>query len=214
MKIRFQHTGRLIASFMRTIVGTLTIEIEDRSHLMTAKNRPGLIWTFWHNRMFLIPYLHQSWLPDRPGCILSSPSGDGQIIADVCSDFGLKPVRGSSSRKGLSALMTLADLMRNGYDSGITPDGPRGPCYHLNPGPLKLAQLTGALILPIHVQYDRPFRFKSTWDQFLVPRPFSKVRIILDEVWAVERRVTEAAFEEQRRRIEEVMRREAVDYQR
>ena len=196
---------------MRGIGETLTFEIVDNAKILRSKIRPPLVWTFWHNRMFLIPYLHELWLPDVPGCILSSPSGDGQIIADVCEEFRLKPVRGSSSRKGMAALINLADLVKQGYDVGITPDGPRGPCYHLNPGPLKLAQLTGAYIMPISVHYDRPWTFK-TWDKFQLPRPFSKVRIILGETMPVPRRLTDEEFELKRQEVEQIMRADALGY--
>lgn len=197
---------------MRGIASTLHYEVIDHAGILRSVIRPPLVWAFWHNRMFLIPYVHQLWLPDVPGCILSSPSGDGQIIADVCAEFDLEAVRGSSSRKGMSALMALADRVKRGYDVGITPDGPRGPCYHLNPGPLKLAQLTGARLMPVDVQYDRPWKFKSTWDRFQVPRPFSKVRIVLNEPRAVARRLSEEEFEAERVRVEAVMRAGAVDF--
>ncbi|MDB6073005.1 MAG: hypothetical protein JWO89_645 [Verrucomicrobiaceae bacterium] len=196
---------------MRGIAETLTFEVIDNAEILRSKIRSPLIWTFWHNRMFIMPYVHQLWLPHVPGCILSSPSGDGKIIADVCAEFGFKPVRGSSSRKGMAALITLADLVKEGYDVGITPDGPRGPCYHLNPGPLKLSQLTGARIIPIGVQYDRPWTFK-TWDKFQLPRPFSKVRIILNQPMPIPRRLTEEDFELKRQEVEQVMRADALSF--
>jgi Kdo2-lipid IVA 3' secondary acyltransferase len=211
VKIRFQHTGKAISWLMRGIAETLTYEVVDHACILRSKIRPPLIWTFWHNRMFLIPYLHQLWLPDVPGCILSSPSGDGQIIADVCAEFHLEAVRGSSSRKGMSALISLAEKVKNGYDVGITPDGPRGPCYRLNPGPLKLAQLTGALIMPVDVQYEKPWQFK-TWDRFELPKPFSRVRIVLNTPMPIERRLDETQFEQRRLEVEAVMRAGALDY--
>ena len=196
---------------MRGIAETLTFEVIDNARILRSKIRPPLVWTFWHNRMFLIPYVHQLWLPDVPGCILSSPSGDGQIIADVCAEFRLEAVRGSSSRKGMSALMSLAELVKKGYDVGITPDGPRGPCYRLNPGPLKLAQLTGAHIMPITVQYERAIRFK-TWDRFQLPLPFSKVRLILGETMPIPRRMSEEDFEAKRLEIEQIMQAGALTF--
>lgn len=210
-RIRFQHTGKVASWLIRGIAETLTYEVIDHARILRSKIRPPLIWTFWHNRMFLIPYLHQLWLPDVPGCILSSPSGDGQIIADVCAEFKLEAVRGSSSRKGTSALIALAEKVKAGYDVGITPDGPRGPCYSLNPGPLKLAQLTGALIMPIDVQYESPWTF-STWDRFELPKPFSRVRIILNEPMQIERRLNEEQFEQRRQEVEAVMRAGAQDW--
>lgn len=210
-RIRFKHTGKVASWLIRGIASTLTYEVVDHAEILRAKIRPPLIWTFWHNRLFLIPYVHQRWLPDMPGCILSSPSGDGQIIADMCAEFGFEAARGSSSRKGTSALITMAEKIKAGCDLGITPDGPRGPRYHLHAGPLKVAQLTGALIMPVDVQYESAWKFK-TWDQFQVPKPFSRVRIVLNKPMQIERRLDEAAFEQRRQEIEQVMRRGATDW--
>jgi lysophospholipid acyltransferase (LPLAT)-like uncharacterized protein len=101
--------------------------------------------------------------------------------------------------------------VKAGYDVGITPDGPRGPCYRLNPGPLKLAQLTGALIMPIHVQYDDPWEFK-TWDRFQLPKPFSEARIILDQPVEIPRKLDETAFEQMRLDIEQTMQAGALGF--
>ena len=58
----------------------------------------------------------------------------------------------------------------------ITPDGPRGPVYELGPGIIFLAQKTGAAVLPINMEFSRCWRIES-WDRFIVPRPFAKVRV-------------------------------------
>ena len=141
-----------------------------------------------------------------PGGILASPSADGQIIADFCSEFGLMPVRGSSSRpmQGMSALIYMAEKIREGYGIGITPDGPRGPRHVMQPGIIKLAQLTGALVVPLHVRYSRAIHF-PTWDRFMLPLPFSTVKVIYDAPHVVPRRMTEDEFEHHRASIERVM---------
>jgi hypothetical protein len=212
-RIRFKHTGLVLSWLLRGIGKSLHYEIVDRANVVHAQPREALIWVFWHNRMFLIPFIHQHWFPHVPGCILSSPSGDGQIIADVCEQFDLEAARGSSSKpeKGMSALIKLAEKVKAGYDVGITPDGPRGPCYNLNPGPLKLAQLTSARIMPVHVQYENWWEFK-TWDRFQVPKPFSKARIVFEEPVSIPRRMSEEEFEAQRLAIEAKLRAGAVGF--
>ncbi len=206
-RIRFKHTGLVISWFLRGIASTLRFEIVDDADVIHSRPREPLIWVFWHNRMFTIPYIHLHWFPHQPGCILSSASGDGQIIADVCAQFDLEAARGSSSKpeKGMSALIKLAEKVKAGYDVGITPDGPRGPCYALNPGPLKLAQLTGAGIMPVNIHYTKCWQF-NTWDRFMVPRPWSTVRMHFQRPVIVPRKMDEAAFEVMRREIEERLR--------
>jgi Kdo2-lipid IVA 3' secondary acyltransferase len=204
-KIRIRNLGKVVAWLIRAIGSTLRFEVEDRAGAFVT-GRPGWIWAFWHNRMFVIPYIHDRWFAHIPGAILSSPSGDGQIIADACAEFGFEAARGSSSKpqKGLGALILLAEKVKEGRDVGITPDGPRGPCYELQPGLLKLAQLTGGAIVPVRVEYSRALRFK-TWDAFLLPLPFSRVKVIFEPLVTVPRRLDEAAFEEQRLALQTVL---------
>jgi hypothetical protein len=204
-KIRIQSAGKILAWLMRGIGATLRFEIEDRAGAFGGF-RDGFIWAFWHNRMFLVPWFHDRWFGHVPGTILTSPSGDGQIIADVCAEFGIEAERGSSSRpqQGMSALIALAEKVREHYDIGITPDGPRGPKYTIQPGIIKLAQLTGGRIMPVHIHYSRAIRFK-TWDEFLLPMPFAKVTMIFDAPITVPRRMTEAEFESHRQKLEAIL---------
>lgn len=204
-KIRIKNLGRIMAWLIRGIGMTLRFEVEDRAGAFSMQ-RTGWIWAFWHNRMFVIPYVHERWFAHIPGAILSSPSGDGQIIADACAQFGFEAARGSSSKpqKGLSALIMLAEKVHEGRDVGITPDGPRGPLYQIQPGIIKLAQLTAGTVVPVRVLYSCAIRFK-TWDQFLLPLPFSKVKVIFEPTMTVPRRMTEAEFEQARANLQEVL---------
>ena len=180
MKIRFQHTGKVLAWLIRGLAKTLTYEVIDHACILHSEVRPPVIWTFWHNRMFLMPYVHQLWLPHVHGCILSSPSGDGQVIADVCAEFGFKPVRGSSSRQGMSALITLAEMMKQGYDVGITPDGPRGPRRVAAAGVAQLAAVSGVALLPCAAQTSRR-RIMRSWDRMVIPLPFGRGVVVCGE---------------------------------
>ena len=202
MRIRIdgRKLGRLAAALIRVIGWTLRMQIDDRGGVLNRDYKQTMIWTFWHNRMFVVPLLRVC-APHRTGAVLTSASNDGAIIAEVMTRFGLKSVRGSSSRRGATALLALAGTLEAGDDVAVTPDGPRGPRYQLGPGVVFLAQQTGAGILPIHVEYSRAVRLKS-WDRFMIPLPFSKVRVICDDLIFV---APEADIEAERARIEQLM---------
>ena len=210
-KIRIKSAGKILSWLVRALVFTLKFDVEDRAKTF-GRLHGGHIWTFWHNRMLLVPWIHEEWFDHVKGAILASPSADGQIIADLCEQFGIVSVRGSSSNpmKGMSALIELAGHIRADHDVGITPDGPRGPCYVMQPGVIKLAQLTGARIMPLHINYQRAIRF-PTWDRFMLPLPFSKVTVTFDKSYTVPRRMTDEEFEEQRLMIERIMVEGVVD---
>ena len=138
----------------------------------------------------------------RPGVtVLTSPSRDGEIIAQVAHRFGMSAARGSSSRKGSQALLELIRRVESGGDIAITPDGPRGPRYKLGPGAVLLAQTTGAVLAPVHATYSRCLRMK-TWDGFIIPLPFSTVSVTVDEMIPVPRELTKEEFEALRLRLE------------
>lgn len=184
MKIRGdpEKIGRLASGLIRMIGRTLDITVEDRARVTDPDFKQPMIWAFWHNRMFVVPLLWRGHAAHRNGAVLTSASRDGAIVAGVMKGFGLtKAVRGSTSRRGAAALRELAATLECGNDVAMAPDGPRGPCYKAGAGVVFLARQTGAAVLPIRVEYSRAWRLKS-WDRFMIPRPFTRVRVIFDEL--------------------------------
>jgi lysophospholipid acyltransferase (LPLAT)-like uncharacterized protein len=105
---------------------------------------------------------------------------------------------------GASALLELSEILASGRDVLLTPDGPRGPVYELGPGVIFLAQKTGAPVVPVNMEYSSCWRVKS-WDRFIIPRPFSKVRVILGQPHQVRSTSTDQEFEAERLRLQNAM---------
>jgi hypothetical protein len=135
---------------------------------------------------------------------LISASRDGELLADAIKRFGFDVVRGSSSRLGASAILQLEGVLASGRDVVITPDGPRGPAYELGPGIVFLAQKSGAAVVPINMEYSSCWRIKS-WDRFIVPRPFARVRVIIGAPYRVRSTSTDDEFEAERLRLQNAM---------
>lgn len=179
---RERFLAALAAWVARLLFRTLRLRLIDHAGFITSEDVRPVIITFWHNRIpavalsFLRKYHHRM---RRGVVVLTSPSKDGEILSGVMARLGMGSVRGSSSRRGSTALRELSLKLAEGYDLAITPDGPRGPMYCLGPGVIFLAQKTGAPILPVHARYHHALRLK-TWDSFPIPFPFSRVDIILD----------------------------------
>ena len=170
-------TGFLIGSFIRLLTKTLRVRITDDSHLLSNPPGQGLIWMFWHNRMLIVPALYTRYTRKfRHAAVLTSASRDGAMLAAVMRQFGLSAVRGSSSRRGAQAMMECRRLLKQNYYIGITPDGPRGPLYNMQPGVIQLARLCAVPVVPISIEYEKAWRLKS-WDKFFIPKPFSVVRV-------------------------------------
>jgi lysophospholipid acyltransferase (LPLAT)-like uncharacterized protein len=147
---------------------------EDRANYM-KKDQPVAI-VLWHNRLFLAAEIVRRFRQGRPAYALVSASQDGAWLTAFFSLAGMRTVRGSSSRLGREAATALVEMLRAGHDVGITPDGPRGPCYDLKPGSVIVARRTRAPVLLVGGEFTSAWRLGS-WDRFFVPKPFSRVRM-------------------------------------
>jgi len=207
LKIKGRPARWLIAfgfRLLRVWAGTLRYEIDDRSNLLTDAKGESYVGALWHNRLLLIAHVLQKFAPHRPGAGLISASRDGDLIAPLIERFGFQVVRGSSSRMGASATLELAGVLDAGRDVLITPDGPRGPAYELGPGIVFLAQKSGAPIQPINLEFSSCWRVNS-WDRFILPRPFSRVRVIFGALHRVKPTGTPEEFEAERKRLQDAM---------
>jgi lysophospholipid acyltransferase (LPLAT)-like uncharacterized protein len=196
---------RLIAGLaylmIRVLGATIRCRFEDQSGLSGDQADQPVIWVFWHNRVLMLPFVQTKFRPDRIGNVLTSQSNDGEIIAGIAQRFGHGAVRGSSNKRPAAALREMVRTLANGTDMVITPDGPRGPRYELQPGTIKLAQLSQCPIMIAHLRFDRAWKLK-TWDGFLVPKPFTRVTFVLSPLRHVPRELDQDAFEKTRADLE------------
>ena len=207
MKITGWRARWLIAVGFRLLqiwARTLRYEIDDRLGVVGKPINENYIAALWHNRLLLISYVLKRFTPHRPGAGLISASRDGDLVTDLTERFGFDVVRGSSSRLGASAILELTAVLASGRDVLITPDGPRGPAYDLGPGIIFLAQKSGAAVVPINMEYSAYWRVKS-WDKFILPRPFSNVRVIFGPPHHVKSTRTPDEFEAERLRLQNAM---------
>ena len=183
---------------------TLRFKVVDRAGVVHQPVTNNFIGCLWHNRLLVLPYILKRFTPARHGAALISASRDGDLLTDAIQRFGFDVVRGSSSRMGSTALLQLSQVLAGGGDVVITPDGPRGPVYELGPGPVFLAQKTGAPVLPINLEYSSCWRFNS-WDRFILPRPFSQVRVTFADPLRIPPTTTPEEFEAERLHLQECM---------
>ena len=170
---------------IRMVSPTLRWRIHDPEKIADQIVDFPVIFCIWHNRLALaLPIWHRfrrSRKPSAKLAAISSASKDGAIVAGVLERFGAQPVRGSSSRRGVNAMIEMVKWGKKGYDLAVTPDGPRGPKYSVQPGIVSLAQMTGFPVLPISYSLSRKITLRS-WDNFQIPLPFSRCDVYCDEL--------------------------------
>jgi lysophospholipid acyltransferase (LPLAT)-like uncharacterized protein len=190
---------------IRALCLTLRYQVIDQSGFLTGSAKGPIVLMIWHNRILALPVIFKRLYPRRKGLlVLTSASRDGAFLSAMVARFGMGSIRGSSSRRGAAALLDLFRAARQGYDLGFTPDGPRGPRYKIGPGAVLVSQRTKAPILPVNVEYSDCWRLKS-WDAFMIPKPFSQVRVTLAPFIVVPPTNSEEAFEFERMKVEKTM---------
>ena len=151
---------------------------DDRIGVLKNPNPPGIAVT-WHNRLMFFPLMFPKRLRRCTSAVISA-SRDGQYVADLVHWMGIESIRGSSSKKGLNAENGAVRALEANRYVAFTPDGPRGPRYHMSSGPIYLASRFQVPVYPLAINYSSYWELKS-WDRFQIPKPFAKVTLVIGE---------------------------------
>lgn len=170
----------LIGAYIGLVYATSRWTLEGQSHVEEAlKGGKGVILAFWHGRLLMAATVRKH--TNARVFMLISAHRDGEIIAQGVRNFGIEFIRGSAAnpkkpgknKSGASAIAQMVAALEKNAIVGFTPDGPKGPGESLKPGVIRLAQMSGAPIIPAAYSVTLGKRL-STWDRFLLAAPFSK----------------------------------------
>jgi len=205
MRIRIVHRGLVSAlgSILVRLLGrTWRIEVRNLEHLASARalSKQGIL-SFLHGRLLAIVYSSRTW--GIAGLVSEHPDGD--LIGRTAVRLGWVLVKGSSTRRGAAGFRELAAALRNGRDTGITIDGPRGPRGVVQQGAIELSRMTGCAVIPV-TNSAAPRRLFGSWDRFQLPGPFAKVVIAYGEPFVVPSDANPEARERWRLRLERSLR--------
>ena len=109
--------------------------------------------------------------------------------------------RGSTTFRGAKALLQMAKKLKSGADGAVTPDGPQGPRYKVQPGVVHLAGKTGLPIVPVTYGAERKTVLRS-WDAFIIPHLFSRAVLIYGAPVEVPLEGSDEALEAKRQELE------------
>lgn len=173
--------GFLAFLFIRLLKLTLRYEFmfskeEDKLLFDQAlKKQENILISFFHqDELCLLPYFtHKNF------SVMVSHSKDGEIMATAIKLLGFIPVRGSSSRGAVSALIASIKKVKEGYNFALAVDGPRGPIFKVKEGIISIQNKTLKPIFPLRAQATNAYIFKKSWNKAKLPRPFSKIKVFV-----------------------------------
>jgi len=192
-----------LAMLVRLWGRTLRFEIAPEDLRNLTKSDEPVAFILWHNRLFVVAEVFRRYRKGRPIYSLVSASKDGAWLDAFFAQVGMRTVRGSSHKLGREAVGALIAKLRAGHDIGITPDGPRGPCYEFKAGALVVARRAGVPAVLFGAEFGSARRLRS-WDGFFVPWPFSRVRFRCTAVPAIEFRDPALTAGELQRRLQAI----------
>lgn len=149
-------------------------------HLPDSFPSEPVIFAFWHGDLLLQPYLYYQFRKIPKANVLISEHFDGQIIADIMHYFKLGTIRGSTRKGGAKVLIQGLKSLAEGYDIGITPDGPKGPRHEVSDGVIVMAQKRHAKVIVFQCVPSRFWQL-SSWDRFTIPKPFGTLTFYASE---------------------------------
>lgn len=202
-EFKWNLIGLLGKTIVDLIFCTASVEVTGLAEVKEILKSRRFILAIWHSRILLVSYLFKGW----GGVALVSRSEDGEFIARVLQHQGQETIRGSTTRGGLSALITiLRKISGKNRPAVIIPDGPQGPRFRVQPGIISLAKKSGYPIVPVTYSARRMKVFDS-WDRFVLPAPFTRCRLVYGRPLWASKDADRQQDEENRLKLEQELRR-------
>jgi hypothetical protein len=206
--------GRTIGLCMLLVGWTTRWRLVNRAAVepFWADPKARLVCCIWHGRFSLV---HKLWAfgPGLPKAkFLISRSREGGIVAHVSQTVGADVIRGSAAKRsqqkgGVEATFEMIRHIDGGGVIGMTPDGPRGPRMRAKMGPVQIAKMAQAPLMPLAWSTNNRRVLKS-WDRMIIPFPFGRgVLIWGDPIPAPSPNADAAEMERVRARLEQELNR-------
>ncbi len=198
--------GFLFSAFIGVRLYTLLLRIKienEKTWINYLEKGGSVLLCVFHQQFFPLIKHFKTYEKFNP-CIMISRSRDGDIIAPVARFSGWNVARGSSSKGGKQAMEEMVKAISdNGLGANIV-DGPTGPIGKIKPGSVRIAQKSGAAIVPCFIIPESAWFFNS-WDRFMIPKPFSRLVIRFGDMIQADSIKSSDDFERIRDELEKIM---------
>ena len=182
-KVKYFFIRKAAKVLILAIIKTCKLKIIGDEHVQALREQNiPIIYVYWHRHIFVTIYRFKN----TGACPLISLSGDGEIVAQIAVEFGMNPVRGSSSKGGARAFIELLNAIKKDHaEVLITADGPKGPLRRVKDGTIRLARKSNSVIVPIAWHSNKVKILEKSWDRFKIPLPFGTITYAYGEPFEI-----------------------------
>lgn len=174
-------------ALFRIIDSTLDLRTFGHEHVAAAlrAGRPILV-VVWHGRGLLPIFFFQGY----PLVVYSSQTRVGRtptlsryirkLTLASLRHLGYQVLDASTFSSESRGVIRFLQYLERGSGGLIAADGPGGPMFRAKPGAAYVAKKTGISLLPVAAAIRDAIALDS-WDQFEIPRPFTKAVLAIGE---------------------------------
>lgn len=200
---------RVLACGFATAMYVLFRTLRLRHHASLPETNPydssrsqRFLYCVWHDSMVIPAFggKHSHTIA------LTSRHADGSFVAHVLSWKRVATIRGSTNRITTGALRELMQRAET-HHIVITPDGPRGPARQVSTGIAFLASRTTHAVVPTAFACSRYWRWKGSWSDLIIPKPFATVVLLAGDPISVPANLTLEQLRQQAASIQAQMER-------
>ncbi len=182
MKNILRQVGQIVVPpLVYLLMRIVWFTTSKKFHFLSSVGDEQHVCVCWHGELFMSPQAYRKIHKKHKASAIISSHFDGSLIASTLNLFGIRSLRGSSSKGAKQVLLQAFKSIKSGEEVLITPDGPRGPRHHMSDGAIGIALKSKLPVFVMNYKADNYWQLKS-WDKFVIPKPFTKVDFYLQSI--------------------------------
>ncbi len=166
----------IIPPILYIVMRLLWFSYRKRYHFIDEPIDGQCIAITWHSELFISPQVYRKFRTTHLTSAIIAQHHDGELIARTLKILHISAIRGSSRRGAKSVLLSAIKILKEGYSLMITPDGPKGPRYSMSDGAVALSLRAKLPLMVVNYQ-PKSYWQLSSWDKFIIPKPFTTIEI-------------------------------------
>ncbi|CAA6817325.1 MAG: Protein of unknown function DUF374 [uncultured Sulfurovum sp.] len=182
MKAFTRRVGELvIPSLGYLLMRFIWFTSRKKFHYITPIDDSQHVCVCWHGELFMSPQAYRHIHKKHPASAIISTHFDGSLIAGTLAKFSIRSLRGSSRKGAKQVLIQAFKSIKQGEEVLITPDGPKGPRHTMSDGAIGIALKSKLPIFVMNFQAKCYWQL-SSWDKFVIPKPFTQVDFYIQSI--------------------------------
>jgi lysophospholipid acyltransferase (LPLAT)-like uncharacterized protein len=182
---RFNHlnsrklTGVIFHAYIRMVGATGRIEFHDLN-----KIKDNMMLGYWHGDSYCMQIVLKEIIKGKKQFqVIVTADKRGDVIEQMISHYGAKAIRLPDGLKMRPFFEQLkAESTTKGNILAAALDGPLGPLHEPKKLLFLLASEADKEMSYVHFTYRHVIRLKNRWDNYVIPLPFSKLVVEIEDL--------------------------------